>query len=646
MNSEPSPPHYNTSSQSRKSPISRRHRRASKDELMDEQRHWILHELTYPSKDEVQPHTLKHKIWLLFEDPTSSRYAYVMSISIMTMIIISGTSFLIETIPDNPLQEHKAMKAMEMFFVICFTIEYVCRLCSCPNRKQFLLSFLNLIDLFAFLPFYIEIIIPTSASATPILRVVRLTRVFRIMKVSKYVAWIKVFTSAMQKSIRPLGMLLYIFLIGIVLCSTAIYFIEKDVINPQTDEKAFESIPLSFWWAIITMTTVGYGDAVPQTNAGKVIGGLTSLCGILVLALPITVISSNFNAEMEKMKRVDETPVQSIQTLRKLLTERYKNLVEEKRRKHEQEQHKQSPWKRRKSVAVTRGVVRKIREQAKSHRESFESIKTRSSSWNTNIQSSVQPLSNDGNGKKDDDQKPHDLNDDYDIEMESGPFNHGFNRQNTENPELLVPRRQNSKMGSVSVLLSPDAAHKLAHMFRRGDTCLAGVSEDDTAMSDGPRDFVVDADTADIESQTSSRSRNKVSPVPAPRSLSDASRRLQLMSTRDMLHRNPSTESRPEVEEEHKERTPPSLSADKAFDIAPYLTNEDIRGILACHIVGSLVHLIEKEEKCLKQKINDLIKKQFDFLLSDMSRIFSEIPHFHGLNAQAFQRAPSKVKRK
>lgn len=116
--------------------------------------------------------------------------------------------------------------------------------------------------------------------------------------------------------------------------------------------------------------------------------------------------------------------------------------------------------------------------------------------------------------------------------------------------------------------------------------------------------------------------------------------RLKAMSTRNMLRRDD------EDSNDSTSSLPPSLGVDGAFDIAPYLSNEDIRGILACHIVGSLVHLIEKEEKLLKQKINDLIKKQFDFLLSDMSRIFSEIPHFHGLNADAFRRPTSKSKHK
>ena len=75
-----------------------------------------------------------------------------------------------------------------------------------------------------------------------------------------------------------------------------------------------------------------------------------------------------------------------------------------------------------------------------------------------------------------------------------------------------------------------------------------------------------------------------------------------------------------------------SVCINKVSELAPYLSNDDIRGILACHIVEKIVGLIEKEEKLLKRKINNLIRKQFDYLLSDLSRIFSEIPHFHGLN--------------
>eukprot|EP01083_Nonionella_stella_P023400 64733_1 len=124
----------------------------------EDTKHWILHELTYPSKEEVQPPTLKERIWTLFEDPTSGTIAYILSISIMCMILVSGVAFLIETIPGNSIYDNQSMKLLEYFFVICFTIEYLCRLCSCPDKKAFMLSFLNSIDLLAFLPFYIEFV--------------------------------------------------------------------------------------------------------------------------------------------------------------------------------------------------------------------------------------------------------------------------------------------------------------------------------------------------------------------------------------------------------------------------------------------------------------------------------------------------------
>ena len=506
--------------------------------------HWILNELTYPSKQEIRTLTLREKAWLLFEDPTSSNHAYFLSISIMTMIVISGITFLIETIPGNNLENNSFMHILEIFFVICFTIEYMMRFIACPNKKEFIFSFLNLIDLFAFLPFYIEQIVPNSASATPILRVVRLTRVFRIMKVSKYVTWIKVFNSAISRSIRPLAMLLYIMFIGIVLCSTAIYFIEKDVKNPFTKQYPFKSIPSSFWWSIITMTTVGYGDAVPQTTIGKLIGGITSLCGILVLALPITVISNNFNQEMEKMNRVQEHPVKSIQTLRKLLNKKYKHLLKEKiQNKKKQQNHQRS------SIGITQKVHSKIEQTNYNKQHSLEMEKKRANSFH----GSLPPNKEDCH--KDD------------------CHNNDCHKGDDSLSEIALQSEESLKQ-SGSVGLSPKAKTKL-------------------------NDLLFNIDTGNIQIVSNDNQHNM--------KYNDKSGSKLLKNKQ-------------------------SVDIKRVNTLAPYLSSEDIRGILAMHIVEQICTLIEKEEKILKRKLNDLIRKQFDFLLSDLSRIFSEVPHFQGLN--------------
>merc|ERR1712154_721894 len=108
-------------------------------------------------------------------------------------------------------------------------------------------------------------------------------------------------------------------------------------------------------------------------------------------------------------------------------------------------------------------------------------------------------------------------------------------------------------------------------------------------------------------------------------------RRTSIMSTEEMFNRDRVRDS------DNSSFNSLTRAQTEAFNISPHLTNEDIRGMLACHIVGSLVALIEREERLLKRKINELIKKQFDFLLGDISRIFSEIPHFQGIDAKDFK---------
>ena len=286
--------------------------------------------------------SIREKVWVLMDDPSSSRAAQIIAIWIMFLIFVSGTAFVAETMPEYSHVDPMIWLTIERVCVAFFTIEYVVRLFSCPHLVPFLKDSLNFIDLLAIVPFYIEEFSQSDNSPTSaVFRVIRLVRVFRVFKISRYISWVRVFSNAIIESSHPLGMLFYTMMIGLVMFSSAMYYAERGTYDPNTNSynradgkvSPFDSIPASFWWCIVTMTTVGYGDDVPITGYGRLIAGATSLCGILVLAIPITVISANFNAELEKMMRMKEIDFKKLASLREEVTKAYyeRDLLEKKR---------------------------------------------------------------------------------------------------------------------------------------------------------------------------------------------------------------------------------------------------------------------------------------------------------------------------
>lgn len=185
----------------------------------------------------------------------------------------------------------------ETLCVIWFTFELSMRFGSCPSKLHFYRNALNFIDLIAIVPYFVTLITillgSESTSQTmslTILRVIRLVRVFRIFKLSRHSKGLQILGRTLHASMRELALLVFFLFIGVVLFSSAVYFAEQD--EATTD---FKSIPGAFWWAIITMTTVGYGDMKPVGLWGKLVGSLCAIAGVLTIALPVPVIVSNFN---------------------------------------------------------------------------------------------------------------------------------------------------------------------------------------------------------------------------------------------------------------------------------------------------------------------------------------------------------------
>jgi len=253
---------------------------------------------------------LQRKVWQLFEYPDTSIAARIVAVFSVFVITVSIVTFCIETLPTFryttktiregnttktvkvEIQGDKTMPwfAIESGCIVWFTFEYVVRFLSAPQKCIFVRSFLNLIDVIAILPFYITLPMESSNIASlGVLRVMRLVRVFRIFKLSRHSRGLQILGHTLRASLRELGLLIFFLLIGVILFSSAVYYAEGG------EKQTFESIPDAFWWAVVTMTTVGYGDMKPVTVWGKIVGSLCAISGVLTIALPVPVIVSNFN---------------------------------------------------------------------------------------------------------------------------------------------------------------------------------------------------------------------------------------------------------------------------------------------------------------------------------------------------------------
>lgn len=201
--------------------------------------------------------------------------------------MVSVTQFCLATVP-SIRQDPSAVKILRLLDTITsvwFTIEFVLRLLFCPKFISFIKNPMNWIDFMAIVPFYFRMVHLEEKISWLVL--MRTLRIFKIFTLSFS---FQILFRSLISSKNELFLVFVSLLVPIILFSSMIYFAEKDY-----NTKNFQSIPESFWWAIITVTTVGYGDVCPITKLGKVIGALCAICGVVIVALPVSVIGSNFS---------------------------------------------------------------------------------------------------------------------------------------------------------------------------------------------------------------------------------------------------------------------------------------------------------------------------------------------------------------
>lgn len=217
----------------------------------------------------------------MYHDPRDN-FPRWLQVTIIGLIVYSTVMIMLETVPE--LEDYwPIFQVSEIVVVILFTVEYVVSWWLSSDRWRFPFRFMNLIDLAAILPFYLSL-----GTGFAVLRSLRLLRMFRLFKLARYSQAVKLLGDAFRRVGPELMMTGIVAIIAIVLSASALYFAEHDK-QPEN----YTSIPETLWWAVTTLTTVGYGDVYPQTVMGRIVAAFIMICGIGMVAVPSGLLASS-----------------------------------------------------------------------------------------------------------------------------------------------------------------------------------------------------------------------------------------------------------------------------------------------------------------------------------------------------------------
>jgi len=239
--------------------------------------------------------------------------ARFVDISLIILITLNVLAVILESVPEIRLPLLQIFLAFEVFSVFIFTVEYLMRVWSAidnpwresyhsplQGRLRYMISPMALIDLLAILPFYLAMLFSVD------LRFLRVMRLLRVLKLTRYSSAMTMLFDVFRKEARVIGASIFVLAILLVVASSAMYLAEHDI-QPE----GFGTIPRSMWWAIITMTTVGYGDVVPITGLGKTIGAFMGVIGVGMVALPAGILASGFNEALHLRRKTLHKEVDS-----------------------------------------------------------------------------------------------------------------------------------------------------------------------------------------------------------------------------------------------------------------------------------------------------------------------------------------------
>ncbi|XP_069568760.1 potassium voltage-gated channel subfamily S member 2 [Brachyistius frenatus] len=262
---------------------------------------------------EVRYGNIRKCLWLTLENPGYSVPSKLFSLLSIGVVLTSITTMCINSIPeyqtldsDGKLLEDPTMQALEVFCTCWFTFEVVTRLLLAPNTRKFFRHPLNIIDMVTVVPIYITLLfdLMVGSESDPgvpgrLIQVFRLMRIFRVLKLARHSTGLRSLGATLRHSYREVGILLLYLAVGVSVFSGMAYTAEYE------EDVGLDTIPACWWWGTVSMTTVGYGDVVPVTVAGKLAASGCILGGTLVVALPITIIFNKFSHFYRRQKALE-----------------------------------------------------------------------------------------------------------------------------------------------------------------------------------------------------------------------------------------------------------------------------------------------------------------------------------------------------
>ncbi|XP_060092386.1 potassium voltage-gated channel subfamily V member 2 [Heteronotia binoei] len=272
-------------------------------------------------------------LWNLMEKPFSSTMAKAMGVTSSFFVLISVVALALNTVEEMQHKDqstgeiHPMLEHVETFCIAFFTLEYVLRLISTPDIRRFACSTLNAVDLIAILPLYLQLVLehfvdedqPRGQGSQhehdiekvgrvgkvgQVLRIMRLMRIFRILKLARHSTGLRAFGFTLRQCYQQVGCLLLFIALGIFAFSAMVYTVEHDVSSTN-----FTSIPHAWWWAAVSISTVGYGDMCPETHLGRLFAFFCIAFGIILNGMPISVLYNKFSDYYIRLKAYEYTAI-------------------------------------------------------------------------------------------------------------------------------------------------------------------------------------------------------------------------------------------------------------------------------------------------------------------------------------------------